>query len=113
MACGSVSSRTADAMARRSRGGGKGRPSDNAAADDVHGLGEGDPVRVPVLGRGRRLVNQLAGGVVDDQVSPDLLTCPVRTARTQDGVRPSLMGLQFLEDALDLPALVVQGSQLL
>jgi len=87
---------------------GKGRRGGDAAADDAQGLGEGDPVGVAVLGGGGGLVHQCASGVMDDQVRPDLLTCAIGTAGTQDGGWSALVGLQLLEDALDLPPLQVQ-----
>ena len=69
------------------------------------------PVRVKALVAGG-LMHQLADGVVDQQVRPDLLLHHGRGLAAQHGPGTALVGLELIQDALDLPALVVQHGQL-
>jgi len=55
--------------------GGKGRVGDDLAAHELQRPGERRPVGVQVLSQ-RGLVHELADGVVDQQVRPDLLGDP-------------------------------------
>ena len=92
------------------RRGGKSARSRDGAARDAQGSNVADPVGVDagVVGC---FVHEGADGVVAAQVAPDLLQDEVRGFGAQHGAWPSLMGFQFVEDALDLPTLRVRDRQ--
>lgn len=81
------------------------------AAHDPQRAGKRQPVRVEVLLPGG-LVHQLADRVVDQQMRPDLLADPFRGLRPQHHLRAALVGLQLIQRALHLPALLVERGQL-
>ena len=94
----------------QSSGGNVRRPG-GGAADQAQGLGEGDPVRVEVGGRGG-FRGQRADRVVDDQVGPDLLMHQVGQPGAQHPARAAQVGLELVVRGLLLPPLVVGGGQL-
>src|SRR3954453_8279198 len=91
--------------------GGNGRRPGGGAADQAQRLGEGDPVRVEIGGRGG-LRGQRTDRVVDDQVGPDLLMPQVGQPRAQHPAWAPQMGLELVVAGLVLPPLVVGGGQL-
>src|SRR6187401_2560072 len=94
----------------QSAGGNVRRPG-GGAADQAQGLGERDPVRVEIGGRGG-LRGQRADRVVDDQVGPDLLMHQVGKPRAQHPTGAAQVGLELVVAGLVLPALMVSGGQL-
>ena len=56
-------------------------------------------------------VHEDADGVVATQVAPDLLADEVRRLGAQDGARDAVVGFEFVEGRLDLPALPVGGGE--
>ncbi|SCG00244.1 hypothetical protein GA0115260_1059611 [Streptomyces sp. MnatMP-M27] len=91
-------------------GGGKSAGRDHSAADDVQGPGErgllGDTLVQP-----GRLVQQVSARVVHDQVRVDLLPHPVQGLGPQDWPL-ALVGLDLIEDELDLPSARIQCRKL-
>src|SRR5690242_6251165 len=99
---GSRSAQSAGGNVRRPGGG---------TADQAQGLGEGDPIRVEVGGRGG-LRGQRADRVMDDQVGPDLLMHQVGQPRAQHPTGAAQVGLELVVAGLVLPPLVVGRGQL-
>src|SRR5271155_5549270 len=84
-------------------GGGSALLGDGLACDAQRG-GETDAVGV-VSGMFGGLGHQGADGVVAAQVSPDFLEDQVGGFRAQHDPWPALVGFEFVEGVLDLPAL--------
>jgi hypothetical protein len=83
-----------------------------AAPSGAQGAGEGDPVGVqPGVSRGG--VHQGAHGVVQAQVAVGLLADVVGGLRAEHDLRAALVGLELVEDGLHLPALGVEGGEVL
>jgi hypothetical protein len=97
------SSVTASRVARRSRGG-KPRLVGDLAAGGAQRAGERHPIGV-MPGVAGADVDEVADRVVDQQDPPDLLLDPVRVAGAQHRSGLQLVGLDLVEDGLDLPAL--------
>ena len=78
--------------------------------DHPHGVEEGQAVRVAaVLAAG--LIDQLAQREMDQEQAVDLLLHQVGPAAAQHQPLARQGYLQFGEDALALPALMIQGRQ--
>ena len=82
----------------------------DVASGGVDGVGEGDRVRVEAVVVGR-FVDQGTDRVVHAEVAPGLLVDPLWCAGAQDHAGSALVGLEFVEDRLDLPPLPIQGAE--
>jgi hypothetical protein len=87
-----------------------GGPAD-AAHDGVLGQAEGDAVRVAFGDGDGGLVDELAADPMEDAVGPELLADADFGVRAEGSAR-TLAGLDLLDEDLDLPALGVEGCQL-
>ena len=96
-------SATASLQAVAISSGGKRLVADQVAAHDPQAAGKREPVRVQALGQGG-LVHQLADGVVDQQVRPDLLLDHRRGLGAQHRLRAALVGLELIQHTLNLPS---------
>src|ERR1035437_5151791 len=78
----------------------------HAAPGGVERVGETDPVGIdlPVVGC---FVDESSDGVVHTQIAPGFLIDPRRGLRSQDHPGATLVGLQLVEDRLDLPSLAI------
>lgn len=92
------------------REGGKRPLGGDVAADDVHGAGEGEPVRVAVCGAGG-VVYQLTEGVMDQEEAVDLLFGGVGMSGAQDGAGAAEVGLDLIDCRFDFPPLCIESGQ--
>src|ERR1700758_5293331 len=104
-----ISSSTAQCRARLARGGKCGEQR-QLAADDAHGVREGEVVGGLVRFQGR-FVHEPAHGEMRQQQAPELLPDQLRGLAAEHDPRPAQLRLQFGKRTFDFPALVVERGQ--
>src|ERR1039458_6105109 len=105
----SISSRTALWKALFCRGGNSAIDT-HFAADHAHGVEKREPVGV-FAGFESGFVHQAADGEVSHHQAVELLTHQIGGFAAQHDLGSAEVGLEFIERGVDLPALVIKGSQ--
>ncbi len=91
--------------------GGKSQGPGERAADHMYRVGEREAVRIR-RGLHGRVVEELADGIGGQEIAIGFLLHALGRLAAEHHPGPALGCLEFIEELLDLPPLVVQGRQL-
>ena len=89
---------------------GNGAGGGHLAADNAHGVEEGQPVGI-LIATQRRFVHEAAPGEMRHQQTIELVPYQIRRFTVEHDMRAPQMSLGFVERGFDLPALVIERGQ--